>query len=688
MNFKKIILNITLLITIVCLSFIVGNINVKADNTFEYITTTDGKTLTYKGTTIKVEIPKNYEKQTTEFRGVWVSPFAGDITGYTQTDEIYKKELLSVLDTMEKYNLNAIVFHIRTHNDAFYNTKLAPKSNYISAANFNKWDYLTWFIDECHARGIEFHAWLNPYRISSTSIKMSDILNKYKDYRSNPASKEENILIGKNGAILDPGRPDVKKYLVTACMEIVKKYDIDAIHFDDYFYMAGIDDSQTYELFKSKYNNVDIHTFRRLQIDEFIENLSNTMYEYNIENNRCVQLGISPSGVYRNGTYNTNYTYDDNGTLTSPLSSNTAGYAHYDNPLYSDTKKWIDNEWIDYITPQLYGSFENTGMPYADTLDWWAQVVKYKKVNLYTGIGVYQASGTSDKGWFTKGNPTLELSLRYNQKHEVVDGFCLYQYRTIETQVYNNPDFKKVFETMLTTKAITPEIPRYSMNVEKVQNLNLYKGEKTYTLKYDGNDTAYKYAIYKVEGLNSSIDVNDPNHLFTIVGKKEFNTYIFQEISSNFTYGVVSINQANGLSELVTISGNEAKDKIDFAFAKFNDIYISGNIQANSYFQLIFEQATLFSGNNVTYIIYKSYDKTNWEQVEVVESSNSYSNTLKQQFNECFKPVYYKIIMSNEYGEIESDIIVADVKKIFLTDVFDYILKDSNEFILDIFKLN
>ena len=162
------------------------------------------------------------------------------------------EELTYILDRMEELNMNCLIFHLRANNDAFYQTELAPISGeYGTYETFEEWDYLKWLIKECHKRKIEFHAWLNPYRISSKTT-LNDILAKYEDFPANPAHNAENILMTSSGsAILDPGSPDVKEYLVDVCMEIIKKYDVDAIHFDDYFYMEGIDDNETYKQYKN-----------------------------------------------------------------------------------------------------------------------------------------------------------------------------------------------------------------------------------------------------------------------------------------------------------------------------------------------------------------------------------------------------------------------------------------------------
>lgn len=684
---KKIFYKIFSLLLVLCLSFVISGSNVQATTLTKYVPKSTGGYVTYERTDIKVEIPTEYVAPKTEYRGVWVSCFAGDITGFKTTKEAFQGELLNVLNTMEEYNLNTIVFHIRTHNDAFYDTKLAPLSNYMSAANFKEWDYLEWFIDECHSRGIEFHAWLNPYRISSSSTTMSAIKTKYANYRNNPAYNEENVLISESGAILDPGRPAVREYLVDVCMEIIEKYDIDAIHFDDYFYLAGVNDNETYSKYKANYGiNVSKADFRRLQVDEFIEDLSNEMKKYNEANGRAVQLGISPSGIYRNGGGNkgtTEYVYDKNGTLTSPVLANTnGGYAHYDSPLYSDTKKWVDEEWIDYITPQLYGSFENKNMKYADVLDWWDAVVKYKDVNLYAGIGIYQISGTSDAGWYTSGMETFCNSLLYNQTKENVDGFCLYQYRTLEHQA-TKPDIKKAKETILTTKALNPVTPRYSLKVDKVQEVSLIKGNGNYTIKYEPVATGKRYAIYKSSG---TINVDDPTQLIAIIGEKEINTYIDYE-SGNANYGIVTINQANQTSDIVVLNSSNAVTEIDFDFGAIDDLTFTGEVKANAYLNLMIYQADIYVGGEITYTLYSSTNQKDWTELRQLKQFDNLSYRVNVKFNDYLSPMFFKVVIENEFGQVESKILKIDYKQVKPDECLEYIIGTINKDFEEVFAL-
>lgn len=678
---KQFVKTLIIILCICCLA----SIEVKGVDEYTTLKTSSGSTLTYKNTNIEVKIPKldNYKSNETEFRGVWVSAFAGDIKGYVTSKEACQEELTSVLDLMEKYNLNTILFHIRTHNDAFYNTNLAPKSNYIKACDFNKWDYLEWFINECHKRGIEFHAWMNPYRISSTKTTIQEVKSRFSSYPLNPASSANNVLIGDSGAILDPGSPLVRNYLINVCLEVMKKYDVDAIHFDDYFYIEGIDDSSTFEQYKDDFNTDDVEEFRRLQVDKFIEDLSSAMYDFNIANNRAVQLGISPSGVYRNGSYNTNYVYDDNGTLISPVASNSTGYSHYDSPLYSDTKKWIDNEWIDYIIPQLYGSFENIGMPYADMVDWWTQVVKYKKVNLYTGIGLYQMNGSSDKGWYTKNLNTFTNELLYNSKYEEVKGACIYSFSTLENNGYSSDDIKYVNQKMWNNKAYNPVSRRYNYDATEA-NVTLFKGNNSYTILIDNNDSINRYAIYR--------SINDIDTLIGFIGNNnEFDktSYVDEiEINDNITYRIFPISKSNKKGNEQLIYSKDAKTNLDLSICKIPDLTYSGTVGGNNRITIKISKGSLLIGKEVSYSLLMSYDGKEYTEIKVFNKINGYRGIeYIYEFNDLLKPNYFMIEANNDYGTTRSEILKVDYNRIKASVFFEAQTKIFNNKFYEIINL-
>lgn len=398
----------------------------------------NGSAVKYRNTNTAVEIPSDYVQPQEQLRATWVSSYASTFSP-SPIEATMKKNLTEVLDLLEEYNMNCMIFHIRTTNNAFYPTDLAPMSvSYGTKESFAQWDYLEWLIDECHKRGIEFHAWLNPYRIKAYGYPQSatpqTVADEYRDYPLNPASDPENILLtyrsdGTKGAILNPYEEAVQDYIVDVCLEVMEKYDVDAIHFDDYFYAqmsSGItvlnepdqDDYEEYIINNpncgySKSNATHKKQWRRDNIDSFIYKLHTAMTEYNKQNGKGVQLGISPTGIYRNG----------NGSVES--GSNTAGQEHYSSYLFCDTMNWVRKEWIDYIMPQTYWAFTHSVAGYADVIDWWDKAVDGTRVNLYSGLGLYMSISGGNYSW---GVQPYEISnqVLYTTKLKNVKGISIY----------------------------------------------------------------------------------------------------------------------------------------------------------------------------------------------------------------------------------------------------------------------
>ena len=317
-NLKKIIRRI--LILVIFLLLIAPTFKIKATDTPIVI---NGDTITLKDGTI-CKIGNSYNLKGQEFRGCWCSPLTGDIGSFVSV-ESYKSQIISVLENMERFNLNTLLLHVRIKNDACYKSNMNPWSSYYSTDP--SWDSLPWVIEECHKRGIELHAWMNPYRVSTgTTSNVEALASSFP--KNNPASNPDNLLVCSSCVILDPGIPEVQDFLVATCMELVNNYDVDGIHFDDYFYASGCDDTATYKKYND--NNLSIADFRRNNVDKFIENLSSALHRYNKQYNKRVQLGISPTGVYANGSGVVSFDNDGN---VSSTGSRTGGYAHYGSPL-------------------------------------------------------------------------------------------------------------------------------------------------------------------------------------------------------------------------------------------------------------------------------------------------------------------------------------------------------------------
>ena len=505
--------------------------------------------------TVNASDEYNYPVQ--QFRAAWVSHFAGDVARY-QNETQYKKMMTTVLDNMQSMGMNAIIYHVRTHNNAMYNSSMNPIASWWQDVNFDEFDPLTWLIEETHRRGMEFHAWMNPYRISSTGVDDLDALAATFP-SNNIASDKSMYLSTSGGVILNPGEPAVRKFIVDTCMEVAEKYDIDAIHFDDYFYISGVDDTAT----RNKYNTkgLSLGDFRREQVDLFIEQLHDSLTEYNEKNNKFIQLGISPSGIYRNGSSYGDSTvpkYDANGNLISPIGSNTSGFAHYDNYLYSDTKKWIDNEWIDYILPQTYWAISHTNASFAKLTKWWSWCVKNKNVNLYMGHGIYMALGynentkPSSSYYYWSSPKEIENQLLDMTKYPEIDGSSMYKYASL---ISSNALAQAGAVTLKTlwNKQIPGAVIKSFKDTPapKVENVVLNDG----ILSWNKLDNVRQYVVWRVN-TNETLDTTNINHLYKCTTSNTI------EVEKGYTYYVSSVNKANVISEAVGVKEDTSYDTV------------------------------------------------------------------------------------------------------------------------------
>lgn len=535
-------------LVLLVLLFSLVSVFVSAVNFVPY-KTASGANVKYRGTNIDVMIPDEYIVQDRDFRAVWVSHLVSDFPSYQNVSQ-YKSAINDVLDTMEYFNMNAIIFHVRTHNNALYKSELNPVASYYRNVDFDVFDPLEYIIDESHKRGIEFHAWLNPYRLSTYSGTKDEFAATQPSV--NVASDPEMILKVDNNMILNPGEPRVRDFIIDSVMEIIENYDVDAIHFDDYFYITGVDDYTT----RVKYNSegLSVDNFRRKQVDLFIEQLYNEMSTYNELNNRFVQLGISPSGIYRNGGYVplTDFTYNEQGHLTYPLYSNTNGFSHYDAYLFSDTKKWIDEGWIDYIIPQSYWAFEQPSAAFADVMVWWDAALKHSDVNLYSGMGLYKAATVSSSdGWYTSENQAID-QVKFNSSLENVRGHSIFSYKHIKMTRTNATSnqltkaFSKVKEQAWTDIALLPEIRTFDkIKPAKVTNMYVEYQEDQNVISFDKMRDAKFYVLYRGTN-NVTFDNSQIIKIFS--SKDEVITYT-DNVSGDYVYGVRSMSHSNTLGE-------------------------------------------------------------------------------------------------------------------------------------------
>lgn len=405
-----------------------------------------GKPVAYGGkfSNAKVSVPDFYRPKAREMRGVWVATVENIDFPAHNNAAAFQRDYLAIVNNLKRANFNTIIFQVRPMNDAFYPSNLNPWSRWMTGregVSLDGFDPLAFMVTEAHRRGLEFHAWLNPYRVvASTKLRKAAYL-KTLDNR-NFARRNPHLVLevkrkdGSYSLLLNPGEPRVVRHIVATVREIVQKYPVDAIHFDDYFYLyggVGNADHSTFRQYNPK--RLSIEDWRRANVDAVISGVKQELSAHFRRTGRKVAFGVSPFGIWANRKSMSA------GSLTGGLQSFFAQYA--------DTRGWVKKGWIDYIVPQLYWPFSMDVAAYAALADWWAETVKGTNVNLYIGHGVYRLG--EDRSW-----PSRELAdqLRYNTKLREVDGSIFFSYRNVFTP--SNPVMKEGVAQVLRNYWRTP----------------------------------------------------------------------------------------------------------------------------------------------------------------------------------------------------------------------------------------
>ena len=314
-----------------------------------------------------------------EFRAVWVAT-VNNIDWPSKpglsTDQ-QKKEVVDILNMHAKNGMNAIIMQVRPASDAFYKSELEPWSRYLTGVQGKApepfYDPLQFWVEECHNRNMEFHAWLNPFRVAQNAgeqLSSKHIAFKHPEWIVNYGGK----------LYFDPGIPQARDFVVKVVTDIVARYDVDAIHFDDYFYPYPLKDDfpdqASFDQFNRGFSAGQKADWRRQNVDLMIQSLSE-----NIKRTKpWMKFGISPFGVWRNKAS------DPDGSET------TAGTTNYDH-LYANILKWQKNGWIDYCLPQLYWQIGHPSVDFTGLSYWWAGHA-YNRA-MYVGHALYKLEGNS-----------------------------------------------------------------------------------------------------------------------------------------------------------------------------------------------------------------------------------------------------------------------------------------------------
>ncbi|MEA4862529.1 MAG: glycoside hydrolase family 10 protein [Victivallaceae bacterium] len=370
-----------------------------------------------------IMVPRDIISRAPMFRGVWVATVENiDFPKHGNRAD-FERDYLDVVNTLRKLNFNAMIFQIRANNDAFYPSVLNPWSRWLSGTEgvgIAGFDPLRFMVTEAHKRGLEYHAWLNPYRVtSSTPKRKAEYLKTLAP--NNFARRHPELVLeipmkdNQYQLILNPGEPQVINFVVATVQEIIRNYDVDAIHFDDYFYpYAGIGsiDASTFRKYGAGISNID--DWRRNNVDTLIYNVHNAIDAYNRRTGKRVQFGISPFGIWAN-------------RKDVPGGSLTSGSQSY-SKQFADTRKWVKRQWLDYIVPQVYWTFGRDVAPYAAIVDWWCSQVRGTGVKLYVGLGAYQLGGSNEQ-W--RNPDEIAAQMRFNSSRGQVSGDVFFSYRNI-----------------------------------------------------------------------------------------------------------------------------------------------------------------------------------------------------------------------------------------------------------------
>ena len=406
-------------IVIFCLLLIAAAVSL-AGNTEILKNYKTGKPVCYGGNLSDglIKIPKRCKAAKLKMRGVWVATISNIDFHKHKKKASFQKEYLEVVSNLAKNNFNTVIFQIRPSNDAFYRSELNPWSRYLSGKEgegISGFDPLKFMVEEAHRHNLEFHAWLNPYRVAGkTPLRKKAYLETLSP--KNFARKHPGFVLeiplddGNYQLILNPGEPEVIKFILDTVKEIAGNYNIDAIHFDDYFYpYKGIGDIDKKSYAQYNPEKLSLGDWRRKNVNTIIREVHASLKSLD----RKVQFGVSPFGIWANKES------DPKGSLSKGAQSYSEQFA--------DSRLWVKEGWIDYIVPQLYWEFKHDVAPYAALLDWWVDVARKTKVNLYIGQSVSRLGSAG--AW--KNSDELFDQLRYNSKYKTVKGTVLFSYTSV-----------------------------------------------------------------------------------------------------------------------------------------------------------------------------------------------------------------------------------------------------------------
>ena len=480
------------------------------------------------GVFAQVQTGSAYPKR--EFRAAWIQSVNGQFRG--MPTEKLKQNLIGQLNSLQKAGINAIIFQVRPEADALYASRLEPWSRFLTGVQGKApepyWDPMQFMIDECHKRGMEFHAWINPYR-TKTTLKSELAPNHV--YNIHP----EWFVTYGDQLYFDPALPESRRHICMVVSDIVSRYDVDAIHMDDYFYpypIKGKDfpDDASFARFGGGFSNKG--DWRRSNVNVLIKKLHETIREIK----PWVKFGVSPFGIYRNES-------------SDPLGSKTKGLQNYDD-LYADVLLWAREGWIDYNIPQIYWHIGHPVADYETLVKWWARNTENRP--LFIGQSVMNTVQNADPK-----NPSinqLPRKMALQRAYQTIGGSCQWpasavvenagKYRdALIAEYHKYPALPPVFDFM------DNEAPA------KVRKMKPVWTEDGYILfwtapKYkEEMNRAVQYVVYRFND-KEKVNIDDPSHIVAIT-RDNFYKLPYEDGKTKYRYVVTALDLLHNESKSV-----------------------------------------------------------------------------------------------------------------------------------------
>ena len=480
------------------------------------------------GVFAQVQTGSAYPKR--EFRAAWIQSVNGQFRG--MPTEKLKQNLIGQLNSLQKAGINAIIFQVRPEADALYASRLEPWSRFLTGVQGKApepyWDPMQFMIDECHKRGMEFHAWINPYR-TKTTLKSELAPNHV--YNIHP----EWFVTYGDQLYFDPALPESRRHICMVVSDIVSRYDVDAIHMDDYFYpypIKGKDfpDDASFARFGGGFSNKG--DWRRSNVNVLIKKLHETIREIK----PWVKFGVSPFGIYRNES-------------SDPLGSKTKGLQNYDD-LYADVLLWAREGWIDYNIPQIYWHIGHPVADYETLVKWWARNTENRP--LFIGQSVMNTVQNADPK-----NPSinqLPRKMALQRAYQTIGGSCQWpasavvenvgKYRdALIVEYHKYPALPPVFDF------IDNEAPA------KVRKMKPVWTEDGYILfwtapKYkEEMNRAVQYVVYRFND-KEKVNIDDPSHIVAIT-RDNFYKLPYEDGKTKYRYVVTALDRLHNESKSV-----------------------------------------------------------------------------------------------------------------------------------------